>query len=253
MSRASFTAQSHGDNAMLSPGNSKLGRRIFQWSIPAGKTCPSKSKLCDSRCYAQKGYYHMESVKSKLEENLKKTADKLFVRAMIDDVVAKKATVVRIHVAGDFYSTEYVRKWHSVVAATPNVVYFTYTRSWRDAGMKAALFTMAKDCKNLRMWWSADAETGHPAMVPGNIRVAYMSVLPEDVPDYRAALVFRDYGVRKDVVKRMNGVLVCPAENGATEITCQQCKYCFRDPAAQVKKFGTAGGAARRTSLTVVT
>ena len=39
-------------------------------------------------------------------------------------------------------------------------------------------------------------------------------------------VVFRD--ARKDILKRVNGNLVCPVENGITKTTCEKCKWCFK-------------------------
>jgi hypothetical protein len=212
---------------MLVRGNSKLGKSIWCFSIPAGATCPGKSSICDERCYAQKGLFVMPSVRRSHQRNLEATRLKDFPERMIEEIRKHKCRVVRIHVAGDYYSTAYVRKWHEIVAACPDVLFFTYTRSWRVPEIKQAIVKFAK-CKNLRFWYSVDAETGNPRNIPKGVRTAYMSVAEHDVPEPTMDLAFRDYGIRGMVQKHLNGVLVCPPENGITDLTCEKCGICWK-------------------------
>ncbi len=136
--------------------------------------------------------------------------------------------VVRIHVAGDFYDDWYVRKWIDIVRTATEVMYFTYTRSWRDDSMLPELIRLGK-LPNMALWWSMDRETG-PAPLIFGIRRVYMAVDDRDAavaPD-DCDLVFR---VRRSTpMKKANGVLVCPAENGVTgkfRHTCTTCKLCW--------------------------
>jgi hypothetical protein len=213
---------------MLVRGNSKLGRSIWVWSIPASTTCPGKTELCDSRCYAQRGFYVMPSVKRAHERNLESSRMDDFAARIVDEINKKHITTLRIHSSGDFYSTAYIKKWHTVVKACPDTRFFTYTRSWRLSDMSKALTAFVKDCPNLKMWYSVDQQTGYPKRVPKGVRTAYMSVAVYDVPTHNTDLVFRDYGIRGTQQKYINGVLVCPPENGVSDLTCEQCGICWR-------------------------
>lgn len=212
---------------MLAKGNSKLGKTIWCFSIPAGASCPGKSEICSSRCYAQKGFFVMPSVQRAQENNWEITRRGDFVEQMLDELKKKKATVVRIHVAGDYYSAEYVRKWIQIVRACPDIKFFTYTRSWRIPEIRKVL-TELSHCPNVRMWWSVDKETGDPPNRPKTVRCAYMAVDLNDIPDTKMDLVFRDYPMRGIEQKHINGVLVCPPENGVTKLTCEKCGLCWR-------------------------
>jgi hypothetical protein len=213
---------------MLSKGNSKLGRSIWCFSIPAGASCPGKSDLCSERCYAQKGFFVMPSVRKSQQTNWEASRMKDFPERMIEEIRKKKCAIVRIHVAGDLYSAEYTKKWHKIVKACPDVRFFIYTRSWRIPKIREAIDAFVKDCPNLRMWFSVDAEIAPELKnVPKRVRRAYMTVANNDIPSNKMDLVFRDYAIRNSVQKKVNGVLVCPPENGITKLNCETCGICW--------------------------
>jgi len=213
---------------MLAKGNAKLGKSIWSFSIPAGDTCPGKSEICSERCYAQRGFFVMPSVKASQERNHESTLLGDFVERMTDEIRKNKCNVVRIHVAGDFYSAAYARKWLKIIQACPDVTFFAYTRSWNVPAIFPAIEELAK-CKNLRLWFSVDDEMGKPPNKPKGVRLAYMAISINDIPNQNQAdLVFRDYGIRGVPQKRVNGVIVCPPENGVTDLTCEKCGICWQ-------------------------
>lgn len=210
-------------------GNSKLGRKIWTFSIPAGDTCPGKTEVCSKECYAAEGFFLMPNVARSLERNWDETRDPDFVYQSVHHLRRVKAKVCRVHVAGDLYDAEYAQKWLDIFRQVPECRFFIYTRSWRLDNIRPAIIRMAK-LPNVRMWWSVDKDTGKPRHVPKNVRLAYMQVAHEDVPRYRADLVFRVDRLYDKVVKKVNGAMVCPVENGVTEdMTCMKCGFCWRD------------------------
>ena len=155
-----------------------------------------------------------------------------FVAAMNTDIRRNFAKVVRVHVGGDFYSVEYVRKWIEVVQANPRTVFYAYTRSWRDPEVYRFLLQLAKE-SNFYMWWSCDRDTGKPP-VSKFANTAYLMEDDNDLPPYKVDLVFRDKTTT--VLKYTpRGSLVCPYDNGITKTTCSQCQICFRDEAVPRK------------------
>ena len=215
---------------MLVRGNSKLGTSIWQFSLPAGETsCPGRTELCNDRCYAQRGFFAMPALKDKLLSNYGRTYHDDFAQAITNELVQNKVTICRIHVAGDFYSAEYVKKWIEIVRLNPTVKFFTYTRSWRFSQKMRTYLEILGSHANMRMWWSLDRETGYPVAVPKRVRLAYMAVAIDDIPSEPVNLVFRDYELRGVVQKRIAGAVVCPPENGVTETTCQKCGICWKD------------------------
>lgn len=212
-------------------GNAKMGKKVLTWSIPAVLTCPGRSKLCESLCYADTGFFKMASVRGKHYKNWKLSQRNDF--HLIASELLKKVpdeTLFRIHVAGDIYDATYAEKWLYILKQNPHLKAWLYTRSWRVP----EIFSVLKDLnelKNLSLWFSVDKETGKPTKIPKGVRTAYLMTDDADVPNWTPDLYFRDYAARDSVVKYINGALVCPAENGISgHVHCYQCKICILDP-----------------------
>ncbi len=210
--------------------NAKLGRLIHSWSLPAGKrfSCPGESGLCRTRCYAKHGHFHQTNVKDAYARNFSFSQTDEFADWMVGALRACFAQVMRPHVSGDFYSVEYVRKWHYVVSWLKRIQFFAYTRSWREEEQLPELVKLAA-LPNFQMWWSIDRETGPAPLIRG-IRRAYMAIddVDADLAPDDCDLVFR--AQRATVMKKANGILVCPPENGVTtqsKITCSNCGICW--------------------------
>lgn len=219
---------------MLSTSNSKLGK-IANWSIPAIKTCPGKSKFCASLCYADKGFYKMNNVQASHAKNYALSLGDTFEKDMIAYITKKKCPVVRIHVAGDFYSAEYTQKWVNIVKACPKTAFYAYTRSWRVANIVSALTALA-DLPNMQLWLSVDKETGKACDIPKTTQ-AYLSSGDEDAPTWPVDLVFRAKTITPQ--KKLGGAIICPYEQGAeTDVTCQTCRICFKAPLKQLLQLG---------------
>lgn len=215
---------------LVSKGNGKMGRMLI-FSIPAGDSCPGKSELCFEHCYARKNHFTRPAVIGAYVENWKAAEKDDFVDLMVEHIKQQDEKLMRLHAAGDFYSAEYVKKWIAIIKACPEVNFYAYTRSWRVPSIYKALLAFAK-LPNAKLWFSVDQETGLPKRKPQNVRFAYMQIRnkdrnEEDLPPSSCDLVFRDHVLRKQVIKKINDVMVCPHENGVTELTCEQCKFCY--------------------------
>jgi hypothetical protein len=210
---------------LLQQGNTKLGEGIYTFSLPAIATCPGASPTCRKECYALRGRFIFRRRAYRL--NLAASREEGFATRMVGEIRRRWAGCVRIHVAGDFYAAAYVRKWVAIARACPGTRFFAYTRSWRRAGVAAALAELSR-CRNVRLWYSCDHDTGIPAPVPRRVKLAWMQTSPDDVPP-RADLVFRVHRLRRAVAKRVGLVLVCPVENGATghRTDCGRCRLCI--------------------------
>lgn len=129
--------------AWLRQGNANLRRDgIFVWSIPAmnarlsdGRnfvTCPHAG-VCAKLCYARSGTYQFSNVKAAHLRNLEATLNDLsgWTREVINELMAPKfrgGKAVRIHDAGDFYSLDYLNAWVLIAQATPDVLFYAYTK-----------------------------------------------------------------------------------------------------------------------------
>jgi len=226
--------------AGLRPGNRKLGLLIYQFSIPSGlrHICVGASSLCLLLCYAMRHHYCRGNVKDALQENYKETLRRDFVAVMGGWIRSCFARIVRVHASGEFYSAEYVRKWVEITKRHKNVLFYAYTRSWRDPEVYEALKELAKQ-PNFVLWWSCDRETGAPPKLKG-VRRAYLMLNDEDIPKFKVDLVFRES--TKTVMKWVTGAPVCPPENGVTNTTCSLCQLCFRGKALPRNDSNLYGG-----------
>ncbi len=213
---------------LLCVGNRKLGEAIYTFTLPAVRTCPGRSALCEKVCYALKGHLRMVLNRGGYDRRLVAAKRKSFVSRMVAEIRERACKLVRIHVAGDFFSPGYVRKWAAIVAACPDVKFFVYTRSWRLPAIRVELNRMSR-LKNLRLWFSCDRDTGLPQKTARRVRLAYMADGDDDVPARVPDLGFRV--TRKTVVKRIGGAIVCPVENGTKakhHTSCETCGICWR-------------------------
>lgn len=134
--------------------------------------------------------------------------------------------VLRIHVAGDFYSEEYIDNWIEIIRRSPGVVFFGYTRTWAVPDYAAAIRRLSRE-SNMRLWLSFDRLMPAPPKWPG-VRRAYLSMNDEDQPRVKVDLVFRDKPHLSIMKRSTYGALVCPYENNVTETTCSKCSICWR-------------------------
>ena len=211
---------------LLVPGNGKLGTAIYSWSLPAVTTCPGASPACLKACYAKRGNFVWAAIRERYRRNQKRAHRRCFVERVVREIRQRNIKVVRVHPSGDFYSANYIQKWRNIAKRCPGTVFFAYTRSWRDATLLKELQRLAK-LRNFYLWLSCDRSSERPPHMP-EARVAFMRVGQEELPAYAIDLVFRT--TRDTVEKRVNGVFVCPTENGVqtqTKITCSKCQLCF--------------------------
>ena len=208
---------------LLGVGNTKLGRVIAHFDLPGGSTCPGKSRICDAVCYAKRSRFQTRKVRTRLRWNQRQSLMPDFAQRMIDEIGTRGLLVVRIHVAGDWFSLGYLQKWIAIVEACPTVRFYAYTRSWRVAGMVRELATLAS-LPNMRLWYSCDTETGEPEEVPQGVRLAWLQHEPEAVPR-RSELTFRVHRLRRLPVVDLP--MVCPHETGQMN-NCGQCRHCWQ-------------------------
>ena len=116
--------------SLLTPGNSKLGRKILSFSLPAKKTC-KPSKWCQEKCYACKGLFlvFQDRISKCYERNYQASLSDTFVNDINKELSRKRtAKYIRIHASGDFYSSEYIKKWVEIVKANPRHHFLAFTK-----------------------------------------------------------------------------------------------------------------------------
>lgn len=115
-------------NSKLKKTSKTNNLRIFNFGIPAQDTCIWAGE-CKKYCYASKGTYIWSNVKPAFKRRLEATKQDNFPQVMIDEIVKRKADIIRIHDSGDFYSREYLHKWFKVMDSLPQVKFYAYSKS----------------------------------------------------------------------------------------------------------------------------
>ena len=78
-----------------------------------------------------------------------------FVPIIEREIRSTKASAFRLHVIGDFYSEEYIRKWIEIATDLENVIFFGSTRTWR-CGLLGEALKDFRDMPNVFMKASTD-------------------------------------------------------------------------------------------------
>ena len=211
---------------MLVRGNGKLGESIHHFDLPAVKTCPGRSDLCERLCYATRGRFTMPPATRRYAGNLRQSRLHDFAEQLINEIRRKGVVVCRFHVSGDFYSPDYASKCLEVMRACPRVQFYFYTRSWRVVAIAPLLWEMAQQ-PNCQVWFSVDEETGLPAWTPHGVRLAYMQT--SEYVSEQADLIFRLRRLRRQ--SRIELPMVCPEETPtghAQGVNCGSCGHCWR-------------------------
>jgi hypothetical protein len=136
-------------------GNHKLGKQIHTFTLPSGYSCPDAlscmtkadketGKIVDGkaqtfRCFAASSESRFKNVRAVAWHNMEllraeKTA--MGIVALILASLPKDASIVRVHVGGDFFSRDYFNAWLQVACERPDIRFYAYTKSipfWIEA------------------------------------------------------------------------------------------------------------------------
>lgn len=126
------------------------GRKVYSLDLLSGFSCPfaneclskatilpnGKRKIKDGpntkfRCFSASQEVQYTGVYNRRKANfdaLRKSRDKA---SLIADSLPKKLGICRIHVAGDFFSQDYLDAWLQVAADNPSRLFYAYTKSLR--------------------------------------------------------------------------------------------------------------------------
>jgi hypothetical protein len=129
-------------------GNAKWGKAIHTFTLPSGYTCPGASacltranketgKITDGanqtfRCFAASSESRYKNVRNLAWFNLellKKNNTESLATDLIQASLPVGASVIRIHVGGDFFSESYFRAWINVAVSNPGIKFYAYTKS----------------------------------------------------------------------------------------------------------------------------
>lgn len=110
-------------------GNSKIHESVLCFSMPPIETCPNH-KYCSGCCYALTSFQQYEYVRNAWTHNYHMARDnqELFENLILTYLSVSDEKVIRLHVAGDFFSQEYVGLWHRIMSQTDKKFY-AYTKT----------------------------------------------------------------------------------------------------------------------------
>jgi hypothetical protein len=211
--------------------NTKLGKGIAGFSLPAVSTCPGRTKLCEGICYATSGFFRFRNVRTSLQASYDASLQDGFATLISNEIGRRRSIeAVRIHPSGDFYSAEYIGKWIDIIRANPNVKFWAYTRSWRRPELVDKLRELS-GLPNIELFASIDEESGRQPSTETCSGTAVPKV-PEVPPSWLRVA---------DVVDSWSEVdrtyVQCPNLKNKN-ITCAKCTYCFKPSAG--KKINVA-------------
>ena len=179
-------------------GNRKVGR-VYTFSLPTLKSCPGASDWCREHCYASRYEKFRPSVREAYSRNWRISQRPGQLVNHVLNALPLYAGHMRIHVAGDFFSKEYIEAWRLICELRPNTQFWAYTRSWVIPELWDALDEL-RQLPNIQLFASVDAGMPNP---------------PEN---WRKAFIESD--------SRAKG-LVCPHQEDRVQ-SCLDCGYCFR-------------------------
>ena len=99
--------------------------------LPTGKRKIRDGKKTEFRCFSASQEVQYTNVYNSRKHNfdlLRKQNHEEMV-SLINGSLPENAGIVRIHVAGDFFSLPYMHAWYMVAALNPNVLFYAYTKS----------------------------------------------------------------------------------------------------------------------------
>lgn len=224
---------------LLTKGNSKLGD-IWTFNLEAIATCPGRSELCESICYADRYSKQYTACVSLYQSNFKYATSKEFVKLVAEQLhnMRKLPKAIRIHASGDFFSSKYIRDWISLIHLFPDVRFYAYTRSWTVKRMHKAIRDLA-DLDNMTLWMSTDKTMDSIPKLFKDLKVAYLSesYAEEKTKTFqrqaaKSDLIFRR--LRKNLMFNASygnkKAIVCPKETGRdtpVAFKCATCEICF--------------------------
>lgn len=134
-------------------GNAKLEKLkgiVYTFSLPSGWTCPS-AKDCHSKAVLKDGKYTIQDGKETQFRCFSATQEVVYkavreqrqynfdllrqhkravdMMDLISRSLPTNATIIRIHVGGDFFNKEYMRAWIAVAMMAKHITFYAYTKS----------------------------------------------------------------------------------------------------------------------------
>lgn len=200
------------------------------FGLPAGKSCPGMTSICEKVCYAKRTEGAFPSAGRLVEHNwslLQALGDD--VDAMVEllseavarfEVLAEKhntAKLFRIHWDGDFYSRPYAEAWAEVCRRHSEVSFWAYTRTLDVVDVLSGI-------RNLRLLVSTDADNYEAAKLTLRMNPGVFAAVLDDTAA-EGQLTMQDLIGRKAPVCPEN-VKKVPLVNDQGVGACASCLLC---------------------------
>lgn len=116
---------------LLQKGNSKLGKDMLMFNIPASKQICGR--LCPG-CYAYREQQRYPRALSARQSRYEASLQLDFVSRIRKEInsLKTKPKYVRIHASGEFYSQVYLDNWTWIVKSFPEITFYLYTKRKKD-------------------------------------------------------------------------------------------------------------------------
>ncbi len=194
---------------VISKGNKKTGG-IDNFNLPPIKSCLNH-KTCATftdkagkkhKCYAVQPYTQYKQTRRAWDENFSLAQTDLpeLEKQLLKYFKGYNGKLFRIHVSGDFFSTEYLDMWIRVIKANPDVKFLAYTKVYGFFNNKE---------------------------LPGNFTVL-LSFMPS-IPTEQVVSFAKKIGlpVAHATDKRPDNFITCPEQTTDRKVNCAQCKLCW--------------------------
>ncbi len=191
----------------ISPGNTKLGS-IPSFSLPPAITCPGSTALCRKICYAASSERRYYRTRNCWANNLTAVKAEKWTENMVHHIYCQCSRYWRIHVAGDFFSQDYLDQWIELAKIFSEIQFLAFTKSFK--------LDFSKAPTNLNILWSVFPDTIMEDIPPG--ARAITTIPGHDYPD----------SILKDAVK-CGGL-------------CTACQICFHSNENKLNVYFEAHG-----------
>ena len=123
---------------LLKSGNLKLQKNVLIWDMPEIVTCKN-NKACPG-CYALKASRiykntrvmracHMAIIMQAIHDAKKLEYFKNYIQLELDKhAMLYNMPVVRLHSAGDFYTSKYLQLWLDIIENNKNIKFYSYSK-----------------------------------------------------------------------------------------------------------------------------
>ncbi len=209
--------------AVFVTGNMKIADSII-FDLPVKITCPGMTELCEAICYAAIEHLY-PSVGKNRAMNYEFAQSRDFVagtRFAIAGIIKhvkglrRPETIsrVRLHTAGDFFSTNYFAAWTRIIDSFPSLRFWAYTKSSAilDQYSKAVLSGLVAPVpSNLNLRFSVDPTTKE---MPQEAYIPHAYLMPKGEEETISKREAKDLGF-----------LYCPAIGSS--VRCGDCNLCY--------------------------